>query len=156
MHVNPIPEGYRTITPYLVVEDAAGAIDFYSRAFGATETFRMPAGDKIAHAELRIGDSMLMLSDEWPEHGFLGPRSRGGATSSILLYVEDVDSAFARAIEAGGTEQRPVEDQFYGDRSGTLADPFGHIWSIATHVRDVGEEEMRRAMETMAAPAEPA
>ncbi len=146
MAVKAIPEGYHSVTPYLIVDGAEEAIRFYERAFGATEMLRLPMGDKIGHAEIRIGDSFVMLSDEWPEYGKLGPKARGGATSSLMIYVEDVDAAFERALAAGATEERPVEDQFYGDRSGTLVDPFGHSWTLATHVEDVGEEEMQRRM----------
>ncbi len=146
MSVRAIPEGYHSVTPYLIVDGAEEAIRFYERAFGATEMLRLPMGDKIGHAEIRIGDSFVMLSDEWPEYGKLGPKARGGATSSLMIYVEDVDAAFERALAAGATEERPVEDQFYGDRSGTLVDPFGHSWTLATHVEDVGEEEMQRRM----------
>lgn len=149
MSVNPIPAGYHSVTPYLIVDDAAGALDFYARAFGAIEVFRMPMGDKIGHAEIRIGDSHVMLADEFPERGILGPRTRGGPTSSLMIYLEDVDAAFARAIEAGATEDRPVADQFYGDRSGTLSDPYGHSWTLSTHVEDVSPEEMEQRMADM-------
>ena len=142
----PIPEGYHSVTPYLVVDDANAAIKFYERAFGATEKFRMPMGDRVGHAELQIGDSVIMLADEFPDMGHLGPKSRGGPTSSIMLYVEDVDTAFNKAINAGATQQRPLENQFWGDRMGTLTDPFGHQWSIATHVEDVDPREMEQRM----------
>ena len=144
--VKPIPEGYHSVTPYLVVEDADAAIDFYTRAFGAKEKFRLPMGDRIGHAELEIGDSVIMLADEFPDMGHLGPKSRGGTTVSLLQYVEDVDSAFRKAIEAGAKETRPVENQFWGDRMGTLTDPFGHVWSLATTVEEVSPEEMQRRM----------
>ena len=140
------PSGYASVTPYLIVDGAAEAIDFYTDAFGAEEVMRMPMGDRIAHAEIRIGDSHVMLADEHPDMDLLGPESRGGATASLMVYVEDVDATFAEAIEAGGVEERGVQDQFYGDRSGTLVDPFGHRWTIATHVEDVGPEEMQRRM----------
>ena len=153
---NPIPEGYNSVTPYLVVDDAARAIEFYKQAFGAEEKFRMPMGDRIGHAEIKIGDSFVMLADEWPDMGVLGPKSRGGPTSSLMIYVEDSDSAFARAIEAGATEERPVETQFYGDRSGTLIDPFGHRWTISTHVEDLSDEEIKRRMAEFAKAEEPA
>ena len=153
--VKPIPEGYHSVTPYLVVDDAAAALDFYVRAFGAQELFRMPMGDRIGHSEIRIGDSVVMLVDEFPEQGHLGPRSRGGCTSSLMVYVEDVDSAFRRAIDAGATEKRAVENQFWGDRMGTLTDPFGHMWSLATHVEEVSPDEMQRRMEAMTAEAQP-
>ena len=148
MAVNAIPEGYHSVTPYLIVDGAAEAIRFYERAFGAVEVLRMPMGDtgKLAHAEVKIGDSHVMLSDEWPDMGMLGPKARGGATASLMIYAPDVDSAFARAIEAGATEERPPENQFWGDRMGTLVDPFGHRWTLATHVEDVSEEEMQRRM----------
>jgi PhnB protein len=148
----PIPEGYHSVTPYLVVDDAAGAIDFYKTAFGATEKFRMPMGDRIGHAEILIGDSHVMLADEFPERDIRGPKARGGATSSLLIYLPDVDTAFQRAIDAGGKVDpgMEVKDQFYGDRSGTIVDPFGHKWTLATHIKDVSEEEMRKAMEQMA------
>lgn len=144
--VKPVPEGYHSVTPYLIVDDAAAAIQFYAAAFGAEEVLRLPMGDMIAHAEIRIGDSFVMLSDEWPDMGKLGPKTRGGATASMMLYVEDVDASFARAIRAGATEERAVEDQFWGDRMGSLVDPFGHAWSLATHIEDVSEEEIGRRM----------
>jgi len=147
---NP-PEGYHSVTPYLTVDDARAALDFYARAFGATEIMRMEMGDKIGHAEIRIGDSVVMLSDEWPDMDKLSPKSRGGSTAGLMVYLPDVDAAFARAIEAGATEERAVEDQFYGDRSGSVRDPFGHSWMLATHVEDVPEDEMKRRMEKMAA-----
>ena len=147
MSVQPIPEGYHSVTPYLVVDGAEEAIRFYGRAFGAEETMRLPMGDRIGHAEFRIGNSMVMIADEFPDMGILGPKSRGGPTSSLLVYVEDVDAVFARALEEGATEERAPEDQFWGDRMGTLVDPFGHRWSIATHKEDLSEEETRRRME---------
>lgn len=142
----PIPEGYHTITPYLIVKGADEAIEFYKKAFGAEELFRMPGPDGrgVMHAELRIGDSIIMLADESPDRGYLGPLTRGGATSSLLLYVEDADASFARAIAAGATEKMPVSDMFWGDRYGQVRDPFGHDWSIATHTEDVAPEEMAR------------
>ena len=146
MSVKPIPDGYHSVTPYLIVDRAAEAIRWYGEAFGATEVLRLPMGDKIGHAEIRIGDSHVMLSDEWPDYGKLGPRARGGATGSLMIYLADVDAAFARAIAAGATVERPVEDQFYGDRSGTVVDPFGHSWTLATHVEDLGEEEIQARM----------
>ncbi|AGH48851.1 MULTISPECIES: VOC family protein [Sphingomonadales] len=151
--VDPIPAGYHSVTPYLVVDDGAAAIEFYKQAFGAEEVLRMPMGDRIGHAEIKIGDSHVMLADEWPDMDHLGPRSRGGTTVSLLIYVPDVDAAFARAIEAGGREDRAVADQFYGDRAGTLTDPFGHQWTLATHVEDVSIEECRRRLDEMTAKA---
>ena len=156
MGVKAIPEGYHNVTPYLIVDDAAEAIRFYERALGATEIFRLPMGDRIGHAEIKIGDSIVMLSDEWPDMGKLGPKARGGATSSMMVYVEDVDAAYARATAAGATAERPPEDQFWGDRMGSLVDPFGHSWSLATHVEDVAEDEMQRRMEAFSKQAEPA
>ncbi len=147
MPVKPIPDGYHTVTPYLIISGAAQAIEFYKRAFNATERFRldMPEG-RIGHAEIKIGDSIVMMADEFPEMGVKSPTSIGGSATSILLYVADVDALFKQAIAAGGKELRPVKDQFYGDRSGTLEDPFGHKWSIATHTEDVSPEEMDRRM----------
>ena len=143
----PIPDGYHSVTPYLIVDDAAKAIEFYKQAFGAKEKFRLPMGDKIGHAEIKIGDSHVMLADEFPDMGHLGPKARGGTTVSLMIYVDDVDSAFKQAIDAGGDRsERPVEDQFWGDRMGTLTDPFGHQWSLATHVEDVPDEEMQARM----------
>ena len=146
MSVQPIPDGYHSVTPYLIVDDGNAAIEFYKSAFGAEEVLRLPMGDKIAHAEVKIGDSVIMLSDEWPDMGKLSPKSRGGATAGLMVYLPDVDAAFAKAIAAGASEERPVEDQFYGDRSGTVVDPFGHSWTLSTHVEDVPEEEMTRRM----------
>jgi len=143
---NPIPDGYHSVTPYLVVDNAERALAFYRDAFGAEEKFRLPMGDRIGHAEMKIGDSFVMLADEFPEMGHMGPKARGGPTSSILLYVEDVDRAFRKALDAGASEDRPVTDQFWGDRMGTLTDPFGHQWSLATHVEDVPEEELAERM----------
>ena len=143
--VKPIPEGYHSATPYLIVKDAARAIEFYKRAFGATELLRMPApGGKIGHAEIKIGDSPIMLADEAPDMGALSPETLGGTPVSILLYVEDVDAVFNQAIAAGAKVQRPVKDQFYGDRTGGVTDPFGHVWYVATHKEDVSPEEMRK------------
>ncbi|MGZ8346562.1 MAG: VOC family protein [Allosphingosinicella sp.] len=147
MSVDPIPKGYHSVTPYLIVDGAIEAIRFYEAAFGAVEVVRMPSGeDKLAHAEMRIGDSHVMLADESPDMGHLGPLKRGGATASLLIYGPDVDAAFARAIAAGATEEQPPSDQFWGDRMGSLRDPFGHRWSLATHVEDVPEDEMQRRM----------
>lgn len=148
MAVKPIPDGYSTATPYLIIKGAAQAIDFYQRAFGATEMMRLadPSG-KVGHAEIRIGNSMIMLADEFPQMGFRGPESLGGSPVCLLLYVEDVDDRFRQAIAAGGRELRPVQDHFYGDRGGTLVDPFGHVWTIATHREDVSPEEIQRRFE---------
>jgi len=146
--VKAIPDGYHAITPYLVCDGAAGAIAFYKKVFGAQELFPpMPApGGKIGHAELRIGDSAVMLADESPEQGFRGPRAHNGSPVSLLLYVKDVDATFKAAVAAGAKALREVKDQFYGDRSGTLEDPFGHVWTVATHVEDVAPDEMERRM----------
>jgi PhnB protein len=153
----PIPAGYHSATPYLIVNGAAEAIDFYKRAFGATELLRMAdRKGAIAHAEIKIGDSVIMLADENPTVGYRGPRSLGGSTVSILLYVADVDGTFERAVKAGARAQRPVADQFYGDRSGALEDPFGHFWTISTHVEDVAPEEMQRRVEAAFKAAEAA
>ena len=144
MAVKPIPDGYATVTPYLYVRDAARAIDFYSKAFGAIELYRLANPDgRIGHAEILIGTSRIMLADEFPEMNVKGPQSLEGTSVSFLIYVEDVDAQFDRAIAAGATVLRPLKDQFYGDRSGSLADPFGHSWTIATHVEDVSPEEMQ-------------
>ena len=148
--VSPIPAGYHSVTPYLMVRNAVGAIAFYREAFGANELMRFegPPG-RIAHAEVKIGDSHVMLADEHPDEGFVGPQTLGGAGASLMLYVEDVDKTFARAVAAGATVRRPVADQFYGDRVGTLTDPFGHVWTVATHQADVSVEEAKRRMEAM-------
>lgn len=150
MAVKPIPEGYHSVTPYLAIDGAAEAIDWYAKAFGAVEQFRMEHEGRIGHAEIRIGDSHVMLCDEFPDMDHLGPKTRGGATASFVIYVEDVDAMFRRAIEAGATESQPVADKPYGDRMGTLTDPFGHVWSIGTHIEDVSPEEieLRMAAET--------
>jgi PhnB protein len=154
MAVKPIPDGYGTITPYLYIKDAARAIDFYVKAFGAIELYRLAdPGGKIGHAEILIGTSRIMLADEFPERNVRGPQSLGGTSVSFLIYVEDVDARFDRAIAAGATMLRAVKDQFYGDRSGTLADPFGHSWTIATHVEDVSPEEMKARFEAAMKPA---
>ena len=146
MDVNKRPEGYHSVTPYLFIDGAAAAIDFYTKAFGAKELFRLPMDNKIGHAEIMIGDSHVMLADENAERDIRGPKSRGGTTVSLMLYVPDVDATFARAVAAGATVRRPVTDQFYGDRVGTLTDPFGHVWSIATHREDVSIDEAKRRM----------
>ena len=152
MAVNPVPEGYHTLTPYLSLDDAAGAIEFYKQAFGAKEQMRMDApGGKIGHAQLQIGDSLVMLSDAFPGSTLSPPRELGGTNASIFMYVEDVDAVVKQAVDAGATVTTEVEDQFWGDRFGTVTDPFGHVWSIATHVEDVPPEEMaERAKQAMA------
>ena len=144
-----IPEGYYTVTPHLVVKDAGGAIEFYKKAFGAEEVFRMPGpGGKVMHAEIRIGNSHVMVNDEMPDYGALGPASIGGTPVTLHLYVNDVDSTFKRAIEAGGKEEMAVADMFWGDRYGKLVDPFGHKWSVATHKEDVSSRrDVARRME---------
>jgi PhnB protein len=146
--VKPVPEGYHTVTPYLIVNAGAKALDFYARAFGAIERLRIDAGGKIGHAEITIGDSCVMLADEHPEIGALGPTTVGGSPVSLHLYVEDVDAVVARAVAAGATLVRPVADQFYGDRVGGVADPFGHRWFIATHKEDLSPEELHRRAAT--------
>ncbi len=143
--VNPIPEGYHSVTPYLSIKGAAKAIDYYKQVFGATELFRMAAPDgKIGHAEIKIGNSPIMLADEFPEMEFVSPQTLGGSPIGLMIYVDDVDTMFNQAISAGATEVKPLQDQFYGDRSGTLKDPFGHVWTVATHVEDVAPEELQK------------
>jgi PhnB protein len=143
--VKAIPEGYHTVTPYLVVRDAARAIDFYKRAFGAKELFRMPApGGKIGHAELQIGDSRIMLSDENPQMGAKSPQALNGSPVGLFLYVEDVDGFYKQAVAAGAKQTQPPQDMFWGDRYGRLQDPFGHDWSVATHKEDVAPEELSK------------
>ncbi|QTD55549.1 VOC family protein [Parasphingorhabdus cellanae] len=144
-------DGYHSVTTYLTVDDAAAAIEFYKKAFGAEEIMRMPMGDKIGHADILIGDSHVMLADEFPDMDKLGPKARGGATSSLMIYVENADAAFDQAVAAGATAVRPVEDQFYGDRSGWVKDPFGHEWTLSTHIEDVSPEELNRRMAEMMA-----
>ena len=144
----PIPEGYRTLTPYLALDDAAGAIDFYKRAFGATEKFRMGGpGGKIMHAELEIGDSILMLADASPDSSTQPPRQAGTTTAGVFVFHEDVDTLVQQARDAGATVVHEPEDMFWGDRFGTLQDPYGHVWHVATHVEDVDPDEMRRRAE---------
>jgi len=143
-----VPEGYATVTPYLIVTGAAAAIEFYKKAFGAVEIMRLTQPDgKIGHAEIQIGSSKVMLADEALDMGFWSPRSLGGSGTGIMLYVDDVDRAFERARGAGAKALQPVKNQFYGDRSGTLSDPFGHMWTISTHVEDMSPEEMQHRME---------
>ena len=150
MTVKPIPDGYHIVTPYIICKNAAEAIEYYKSAFGAIERMRLASPDgKIAHAEIEIGDSPVMLADEFPEMGCLSPASVGGSPVSLMIYVEDVDARFEQAVNAGAEVMRPVQDQFYGDRSGMLKDPFGHVWSIATHTEDVPEEEIDRRFAEM-------
>ncbi len=150
MPVKPIPEGYHSLTPYIIVKGAAKAIEFYTQAFGAVEKMRLDGQDgKLGHAELQIGDSVLMLADEHPEMGALGPETVGGSPASLLIYCENVDEVFERAISLGAVEVRPINDQFYGDRSGVLKDPFGHQWSIATHIEDVTPEQIAERLKAM-------
>jgi PhnB protein len=147
MSAKSIPDNYPIITPYLIIDGASAAIDFYRQVFGATERMRMAMpGGRIGHAELMFGTSLVMLADEFPDMDIRGPRKFGGSPVTIHLYVEDVDAIFARALAAGAKEQRAVATQFYGDRSGTLVDPWGHVWSVATHVEDVAPDELQRRM----------
>ena len=152
MAVKKVPDGHNTVSAYLIVDGADRALDFYRRAFGATELFRHNAPNgKIGHAEIRIGDSVIMLADECPEFGAHAPKKFGGSPVSMHLYVEDVDAMAAQAIAAGATVKRPVADQFYGDRLGTFEDPFGHTWHLSTHIEDVPMDELdRRAKKAMA------
>ena len=150
MAVRPIPDGYHTATIYLIVKGAAKALDFYKQAFGATELVRMEMpGGVIGHAEIKIGDSPIMLADEFPQMGAISPTTLGGTATGICLYVTDSDALFHRAVAAGATVSRPLQNQFYGDRTGTVIDPFGHVWTLATHVEDVSAEEMQRRMAEM-------
>ena len=151
-HVKAIPTGYHNVTPYLIVDGAAKAIDFYKKVFGATEKMRMPApGGKVGHAELTLGDSMIMLADESPEMDHRGPHAFKGAAVSLMVYVQDVDATVKTALASGAKTIRPVENQFYGDRMGTIEDPFGHQWYVATHVEDVSQEDLaKRAAAAMA------
>ena len=151
MTVKPIPDGYHTITPYLIVDNASSAIDFYKKAFGAEERARHGGhGGKIMHAEISIGGSVIMLADEFPQMGAVSPKTLKGTPFGLCLYVNDCDKIFNQAVAAGGKVERPVANQFYGDRSGTLIDPFGHKWTISTHVEDVSNEELERRMKDMA------
>ena len=148
--VKPVPDGYHNVTPYLVIKGAAAAIDFYKKAFGATEIMRMPQpDDRVGHAELKFGDSHIMLADEFPEIDAVSPKTLGNSPVGLLLYVDDVDATFAKAVSLGATVNKPLADQFYGDRNGTVVDPFGHKWTIATHKEDVSPEEMERRMAAM-------
>ena len=145
-----IPDGYPRVTPYLYIDGAKAAIDFYTSVLGAKERMTMPGPEgKVGHAELSIGDSLIMLADEFPEMGARGPKSVGGSPVAVHVYVEDVDATFKRAIDAGATALRPVEDKFYGDRGGEFEDPYGHRWSVATHIEDVSPEEMQQRMGQM-------
>lgn len=149
--VKPIPDGYPRVTPYLYIDGAGAAIDFYGAVLGATERMRMGGPDgKVGHAELEIGDSVIMLADEHPDMGALGPKTIGGTPVSISVYVEDVDAVFEQALKKGAKELRAVDDQFYGDRSGMFEDPFGHHWNVATHVEDVPADEMAKRAAAMA------
>ena len=149
--VKPIPDGYHSLTPYLIVDGAAEAMEYYKKAFGATELFRMEHEGKIGHAEMKIGDSPFMLSDGHAEMGYKGPKAYGGTPVSLMIYVDDVDTVYPQAIAVGGTELKPLQDQFYGDRSGTLTDPYGHVWTVATHKEDVTPEEIDKRLAAMAA-----
>lgn len=152
MAVKAIPDRHPRVTAYLVVHDAAAAIDFYKRVFGAREEFRMEMpGGKVGHAEVRIGDSIVMLADEAPQMGCMGPRSLGGSPVGLLVYFEDCDHVYEQALAAGATAKQPPRDQFYGDRSGTFTDPFGHLWTVATHKEDLTREEIDRRMADMMA-----
>ena len=156
MPVSPIPKGYHSVSPYLAVEDATEAIEYYTKTFGAKERTRMEGPDgKIGHAELEIGDSVIMLSDPFPQASTRPPHELGGTSASVMLYVEDVDAVVKKAVDTGSTIAMEVADQFWGDRFGTITDPFGHVWSIATHVEDVPPEEMaERAKQAMSAMAQ--
>lgn len=148
--VKPIPDGYHSVTPYLIVNNAARALEFYQQAFGATETMRLNGpGGKIMHAEIRLGDSTIMLADEFPEMQAVSPTTLKGTAGSLMVYVEDVDSRFQQAVAAGATVKRAVQDQFYGDRSGTLIDPFGHVWTLSTHTEDLSPDEIGRRFEAV-------
>jgi PhnB protein len=150
MTVKVQPDGYHSVTPYLITHDASAAIEFYKTAFGATELMRLPGpGGKVMHAEIKVGDSPIMLADEFPEMGIRSAKSFGGSPVSLMIYTEDVDAMFAQAIAAGATERKPLADQFYGDRSGTIEDPFGHSWTVATHTEDISPEEIDRRFQEM-------
>ena len=155
--VRPVPEAYRTASPYLIVRDAAAALQFYSEAFGASETRRLNTPDgRIMHAEMKIGDSMIFLASEFPDHGAFSPEHFGGSPASIVLYVDDADALFARAVKSGATSLRPMQDQFFGERSGTVLDPFGHRWTLNTHIEDVSDEDMERRFAAMMSATPPA
>ena len=145
--VQPIPKGYHSVTPYLIVDGAAKAIEFYKKAFGATELMRFPAPNgRVGHAEIKVGDSHVMMADEHPEMGFRSPNSTGNTPVSLLIYTDDCDKMFNAAVAAGAKTLKPMADQFYGDRMGTLQDPFGHVWTIGTHIEDVSLDEVKRRM----------
>jgi PhnB protein len=147
-NVKPIPQGYHSVTPYLFIKGAASAIDYYKKVFGAEERVRMPGPDgRVMHAELQIGDSIVMLADENLQIGAKSPKTIGGTSCSLHVYVQDVDTIAQKAVDAGAHLVRPVQNQFYGDRSGTLIDPFGHMWSVATHIEEVSPEEMKKRMD---------
>ncbi len=149
--VPPIPKGYSTVTPYLAIQGAAAAIDFYKKVFGALELMRMPGpAGKLGHVEIRVGDSKIMLADESEQMNFLGPKARGGTPVHMHLYVKDVDATVAKAVEAGARMMREAQDMFYGDRTAAIEDPWGHFWHVSTHVRDVTMAQMKRAAEEMA------
>ncbi len=153
--LKPIPKGYHSVTPYLSIKGATDAIAFYKKAFAAKEIMRIPApGGTVGHAEIQVGDSRIMLADEYPDLNFRGPRSFGGTSVHIHLYVQDVDRVVKKAIAAGAKVLRPVTDQFYGDRSGSLEDPFGHVWHVATHVQDIPMRQLKKRAATLAASAE--
>ena len=150
MPVKAIPDGYHSVTPYLIIKGASKAIEYYKKAFAAVELMRMPGpNDMVMHAEIKIGDSPVMMADECLEMGWKSPQTIGGTPASLMIYVEDVDTVYKRALSAGGRELKPLKDQFYGDRSGTLIDPFGHVWTVATHKEDVSPDEMHKRMAAM-------
>jgi PhnB protein len=150
MSTKPIPDGYASVTPYLMIKGAAAAIDFYKKVFGAKEQLRVPMpGGRIGHAELKIGDSVIMLADECEESAMKGPQAIGGTPVSLHVYVPNSDAVFATAIAVGAKQIRPMADQFYGDRSGMFSDPFGHVWNVATHVEDVSPEELQRRLDAI-------
>jgi PhnB protein len=150
MSIKPIPDGYTSVTPYLIVQGASKAMEFYKNVFGATERMRIPTPEgKVAHAEIDIGGSVIMLADECPERGAKSPHTIGGTPICLHLYVKDADAVFVKAVATGATQIRPVENQFYGDRSGMFSDPFGHSWNVATHVEDVSPEELHKRMAAM-------
>ena len=150
MSVKAIPDGYASVTPYLIINGAAQAIDFYKKVFKATERMRIPTADgKVGHAEIEIGDSVIMIADECPERGAKGPQAYGGTPVSIHVYVANSDDVYAKAVAAGATQLQPVKNQFYGDRSGGFTDPFGHSWYVSTHIEDVSPDELQKRMAAM-------